>query len=56
MKTEGIIMEEFGSKVFYLKIQMQNDQPSELLNQFQQNYQAATPNGYSTPGGPSGTP
>jgi hypothetical protein len=24
MKTEGIILEEFGSKVFYLKIQMQS--------------------------------
>jgi hypothetical protein len=24
MKTEGIIMEEFGSKVYYLKIQMQS--------------------------------
>jgi hypothetical protein len=24
MKTEGIIMEEFGSKIYYLKIQMQS--------------------------------
>jgi hypothetical protein len=24
MRTEGIILEEFGSKVFYLKIQMAN--------------------------------
>jgi hypothetical protein len=24
MKTEGIILEEFGSKVYYLKIQMAN--------------------------------
>ena len=29
MKTEGIILEEFGSKIYYLKIQMQSGVAAE---------------------------
>ena len=51
MKTEGIILEEFGSKVFYLKIQMQSGGVAQegILQQ-----QAS----FSTPGGTpmGGTP
>lgn len=32
MKTEGIILEEFGSKVYYLKIQMQSGAPIQELS------------------------
>lgn len=50
MKTDGIILEEFGSKVFYLKIQMQNG-VNPPIEAFQ------TSSSYVTPGGPnSGTP
>jgi hypothetical protein len=34
MKTEGIILEEFGSKVYYLKVQMQSGSAPIDLSQY----------------------
>jgi hypothetical protein len=55
MKTEGIILEEFGSKVHYLKIQMASGSGAGAASSSEQTFnQHSAFTG--TPGGPSGTP
>jgi hypothetical protein len=51
MKTEGIILEEFGSKIYYLKIQMQTGSGGAVEGILQQQASFTTPGGQTPMGG-----
>ena len=57
IKTEGIILMEFGCKVYYLKIQVETGNTTEVVQNLQQAYTALNSAGYpgSTSGGPTPT-